>query len=725
MDLFGDQITERRKADMELLEDSFQSIAGVVLGESTADRIVAEHIVAKEALDEIFKYYHLKPVEVPMEIVTSEEQMDYCLRHHGMQSREIKLTENWYHDGIGPILAYKKADGKPVALLPHLIYGYYYKEGERIITVNKKNAALFETDAVCFYKPLPLKPIGIPDLIKYLGLSINLSDYLFIVLTTIAVTWAGLLIPRITAAVTGPILHSRDVGALIGAAVFIVCISLSTQLLNTANLLLTQRLTTKTSLAVDSSMMMRLLAMPVSFFGTKSPGELRSRSASVSELCSMLMEMIMKTGLTSITSLLYITQIFRFAPTLVVPSIIIVLVTVGFSAITTLAQIDTSRKQRDLSSKESGMTYQLLTGIQKIRLSGAERRVFARWLLLYSKEAQLSYNPPTFIKISSVIRNAIGTFATIILYFLALESGMNQSSYFAFTAAYGALMGAFSSLSGIALSLAKVKPVLEMAKPFLEIAPETAENREIVTEISGAVEMAHVSFKYEERGPYIIDDLSLSIKPGDYVAIVGKTGCGKSTLIRLLLGFETPEKGAIYYDSRDINTLDPGSLRKNIGTVTQDGGLFAGDIYRNITITAPQLTVDEAWEAAEIAGIADDIREMPMGMFTMISEGQGGVSGGQKQRLMIARAVAPKPRLLIFDEATSAMDNKTQKKVSEALDKMGCTRIVVAHRLSTIRHCDRIVVLDGGHIVEDGTYDELIARGGFFAELVERQRLDS
>ena len=174
-----------------------------------------------------------------------------------------------------------------------------------------------------------------------------------------------------------------------------------------------------------------------------------------------------------------------------------------------------------------------------------------------------------------------------------------------------------------------------------------------------------------------------------------------------------------------MSTLDPRTLRKHIGVVTQNGQLFQGDIFSNITISAPQLTLDEAWEAAELAGIAQDIREMPMGMQTLISEGQGGVSGGQKQRLMIARAVAPKPKILIFDEATSALDNKTQKQVSDALDGLKCTRIVIAHRLSTIRHCDRILVMDKGAIIEEGTYDELIAKKGTFAELVERQRLDT
>ena len=219
--------------------------------------------------------------------------------------------------------------------------------------------------------------------------------------------------------------------------------------------------------------------------------------------------------------------------------------------------------------------------------------------------------------------------------------------------------------------------------------------------------------------------MNLKIHSGDYVAIVGTTGCGKSTLVRLLLGFESPEIGEVFYDGKEIEGLDLHSLRRRIGTVTQDGSLFQGDIYSNILISAPQMTLEDAWEAAEIAGIADDIRNMPMGMHTQISEGQGGISGGQKQRLMIARAVAPKPDILIFDEATSALDNITQQKVSEALDRLKCTRIVIAHRLSTIRNCSRILVLDQGKIIEEGTYEELIARNGMFADLIARQRLDA
>jgi ABC-type bacteriocin/lantibiotic exporter with double-glycine peptidase domain len=308
---------------------------------------------------------------------------------------------------------------------------------------------------------------------------------------------------------------------------------------------------------------------------------------------------------------------------------------------------------------------------------------------------------------------------------MAIESGVAPSKYFAFNIAYAALFAAFSQLSSTSLSVARIKPVLDMAEPILKTEPEKTLKKDIVTRLNGSIELGGVYFRYNEQDPYILENFNLKIRAGEYVAIVGKTGCGKSTLVRLLLGFEKPNKGVVFYDGKDIERIDLKSLRRKIGSVIQDGKLFFGDIFHNIAIASEKLTQEEAWEAAEMAGIADDIRAMPMGMHTIIAEGQGGISGGQKQRLLIARAVASKPRILIFDEATSALDNKTQKKVSEALDRLKCTRIVIAHRLSTIKNCDRILVLDNGKIAEDGTYEELIAKNGLFARLVERQRPDN
>lgn len=727
MGWFENQIEERRAADQQFLEDSFVKISGVVLGKRIAEKISDERIVTKSAIDEILKYYHCKPVEIPDTVKTTEEQLDYCLRPHGLMRREVELTEKWYRDAYGPMLAFTKEDGLPVALLPGTVTGYNYtdpKTGERK-KLSARTAKLFGTDAVCFYRPLPQKKLGIPDLMLYMKSCVSLSDIILIVAATLAVSAVGLIMPRITKALTGPVLESGQARALIGLSISMVCVSLSSQLIGSVKSMVQSRLTTKTSLGVQASMMMRLLSLPAGFFRKYSPGELKSRSMSVNQLCSMLMNMVMATGLTSLTSLLYVGQIFRFAPSLVVPSLIIISVTVGFSIVSSLTQIRISREEMKHSAKESGMSYSLITGIQKIKLAGAEKRVFAKWLELYAEGAELIYNPPAFIKLNSVISTAISLVSNIVMYYIAVKNGIGQSSYFAFTTAYGMLLGAFMSLSGIALSAARIQPIFEMAEPFLKAEPETSEGKEIITRISGAVELDHISFRYSDNMPYILNDLSLRIKPGEYVAIVGRTGCGKSTLVRLLLGFEKPEKGAVYYDGKDLSSLDMQLLRRRIGCVMQDAGLFQGDIYSNIVISAPRLTLDEAWEAAEIACIADDIRAMPMGMHTMISEGQGSISGGQRQRIMIARAIAPKPRMLIFDEATSALDNKTQRQISEALDAMGCTRIVFAHRLSTIRHCDRILVLDGGRIIEAGAYDELIKKGGFFAELVERQRIDS
>lgn len=727
MGWFENQIEERRAADQELLESAFLKAAGVVMGDRGARRMLDERIVTKGAIDEVLKYYHYKSTDIPEGLSTADEQLDYALRPHGIMRRDVVLSEGWYKDAFGPMIAFKKEGNLPVALLPGNTGGYTYNDPEtnQRVKINAKNAENFDAEAICFYRPLPQKKLKIRDLLLYMKDCISINDIIVVLAATLAATLIGIVMPKVVQVLTGPVLMSGRRSALIGVALTMLGVSLSSQLINGIRDVAVSRLDTKISVGVEASMMMRLMALPASFFRAYSPGELRSRASSVRMLSATLTNIIMSTGLTSLVSLLYVTQIFRFAPTLVIPSIIIVLATMLVSIAATMGQMRLNRKLMDSSAKESGMSYSLITGVQKIKLAGAEKRGFAKWLNMYTDVAELSYNPPLFLKVNGVITTAISLAGNIVLYYLAVKSGTNQANYFAFTASYGMLMGAFMAVSGIATSAAQIKPILEMAEPFLETVPETSEDKEIVTEITGNVELDHVSFRYDDSQPYILNDLTLKVHPGEYVAVVGKTGCGKSTLVRLMLGFEKPEKGAVYYDSKDINSLDLPSLRKKIGTVMQDAGLFQGDIYSNIVITAPELSLNDAWEAAEKAGIADDIRDMPMGMHTFVSEGGGGISGGQRQRLMIARAIAPKPKLLIFDEATSALDNKTQRQVSEALDAMGCTRIVIAHRLSTIRHCDRIVVLDGGHIIEDGTYDELIEKNGFFAELVERQRLET
>ena len=726
MGWFSDQITQRAESDQNMLEDSFFRMASVVMDKWDAERMEDSRLIAKEAIDDILKYFHEKPAEIPEEIRDVGKQLEYALRPSGIMVRDVELEENWHSDAYGPMLGFMKETGTAVALLPGALYGYYYRDPAtgRRVRVTRKTGKLFSRNALCFYQPLPMKKLGIPDLLLYMRKSISRGDLVLIILATLAAVLTGMLEPRIVQQITGPILKGRNISVLIGMMVFLLCAAFSSQLISMIRQLLMNRIATRTSNAVEASVMMRILSLPASFFRAYSSGELANRAGSVRSLCDMILNNILSIGLSSLMSLLYVGQIFSFAPALVVPSLMIIVCTLIVSIAASLIQIGISRKKMKLSAEEAGMSYAVLNGIQKIRLSGSEKRVFARWGRLYARNARLEYNPPAFVKLNGVITLAISLAGTIALYYLAVKTGVAENQYYAFTAAYGRVSGAFAALTGIVVSAAAVKPVLEMAEPILQAEPEVAVDKQPVSQVSGHIEMSHVTFRYSENTPYVLDDMSLSIRAGEYVAIVGRTGCGKSTLVRLLLGFEKPEKGAVFYDRHDLQSLDPRSLRRHIGVVIQNGQLFQGDIYSNITISAPQLTLAEAWEAAETAGIAQDIREMPMGMQTIISEGGGGISGGQKQRLMIARAIAPKPKILIFDEATSALDNKTQKQVSDALDKLDCTRIVIAHRLSTIRNCDRILVMDHGAIVEEGTYAELIARQGYFAELVERQRLD-
>ena len=689
---------------------------------------LSQNELAGSAIEEILKYYHCKEKleELPPQIKTVDEQIEYRMRPFGIKSRSVTLDKGWYRHAVGAMLGTLKEDGSAAALIPGKLSGYRLidiKTGKQL-RLNRKTEGLLDKEAVCFYEPLPQKALTMRDLLKFMMKQLSVSDIALYLLLMGLSAALGLLSPMFTKWLFGDVLKSGDLQVLISLAVFMVCFSVSQLCFSAFQGLINSRIGIKQNIAVQAAVMNRVMSLPPSFFKKYSAGELSQRSAYVQSLCSTLFGTIGTTGLTSLFSLIYIGQIFVFAPSLVVPALLITLVTLIISVVTVFAQMKITREKMELSAKTSGLTYSTITGIQKIKLAGAEKRMFSRWARLYSGEARLEYNPPVFLRLSGTISIAVSLAGTLILYAAAVKNHVSVADYYAFNTAYGMVSAAFMSVVSIAVTIANIKPTLEMARPIMETEPEIHEGKENITSLRGGIELSHVSFRYDEAMPNVIDDLSLTVKPGEYLAVVGSTGCGKSTLMRLLLGFETPQKGSIFYDKRDISKLDLESLRRRIGSVTQDGKLFLGDIYSNIVITAPELGMDAAWEAAEIASIADDIRRMPMGMHTMISEGQGGISGGQRQRLMIARAVAPKPKILMFDEATSALDNITQKNVSDAIDKLKCTRIVIAHRLSTIQHADRIIYLDGGRIVEEGTYAELIAKNGYFAELVERQRLD-
>ncbi len=727
MGWFDDQIRERIIRDDEAFEEAMLQMAGVVMGSKVYRSLENDRIKAKNAIEEVLKFYHVKPEELPENINDINDQMEYLMRPSGIMRRVVELEDEWYKDAIGAMLAIRKDSGVAVALIPSPFSGYTFFDTEKNkkVKLTKKTAELFETEAICFYKPLPVSKIGVKELLSYMAKSVSVYDYIAVAIAIGAVSLIGLLIPRINNLIYSYVIEYGTLTVLLGIFTFFIGVKLSQILVGVIKSLLMNKLTTKINIQVQAATMMRVLSLPADFFKNYSSGDLAARMGYINSLCSILINAVLSSGLTSIFSLVYLTQMAAYGPALVAPAMTVIAFTVIFSIVTTVVQINISKKAMEARAKESGLDYALITGIQKIKLAGAEKRAFAKWAKAYKVSAKLDYDPPAILKFSPVISSVITLGGNLVMYYFAVTTGVALADYFAFQSAFGMIMGAFGALTGMISSVAQIKPILDLVEPILKTEPEISTGQKVVTRLSGVVELNHVSFRYKENMPNVIDDISLKIKSGQYVAIVGKTGCGKSTLMRLMLGFEKAQKGAIYYDGKDINSLDLKSLRRHIGTVMQNGKLFQGDIFSNIAITAPNLTMEGAWEAAEMAGISEDIRHMPMGMHTMISEGSGGVSGGKRQRLMIARAIASKPKILMFDEATSALDNMTQKIVSDSLESLKCTRIVIAHRLSTIRHCDRIIVLDGGKIIEDGTYEQLIEQNGFFAELISRQRLDT
>jgi NHLM bacteriocin system ABC transporter ATP-binding protein len=725
MGWFQELIHARLLNDEELLKEAFADLSSSIMGEKAAYAILrGDKQRTQNAIGAILAHFGAASAPPPDDVEDINDQLDYMLRPAGILKRPVRLGGAWYKDGIGPLLS--EQDGQVIALLPGKFSGYRYRDSKtgEPVRVNRKNAAGISQDAFCFYKPLPQRTITALDLVKYMLQSLSMADGLFYVILLLALTLLGLITPGVYNLVFSVVIPAGETGLLLSTMGLLLGAALSTFMITICRNLLEARRSTIIRLNVQAAFMSRLLSLPVPFFKKYSSGELAERMNVLKRFCDLITDSLLPIGMTAVFSLIYAVQMFFYAPPLLLPALGTVFAGLLFSGILILnlsGLIDGKLKN---IARTNGLVFELFNGIQKIKLVGGETRAFAQWARKYRKTAELEFNPPALLKGSKAVVVLITLLGTVLIYWRAGEAGVSTANFLAFNMAFGMISGAMLAFSSQASSLAMIRPILNLIAPVMEAVPEVSAEKQILSQLSGNLELNNVSFRYGDKTPMIIDNLSLKIRKGQYVAIVGKTGCGKSTLIRLLLGFEKPLLGSVYYDSKDLEKLDVKSVRRKIGVVMQNGKLLQGSIFENITISAPQLGLDDAWAAAELAGLAEDIRAMPMGMFTMVAEGGGGFSGGQKQRLMIARAIAAKPKILFLDEATSALDNITQKNVAEALGKIKCTRLVIAHRLSTIRQCDRIVVLDKGRIVEDGTYQELLEKGGVFADLVARQQID-
>ena len=725
MGWFDEQIQQKIEDQENDLNDVLMEMAGIVMNDSFHVHFTGSRAVVRNATNELLTYFHKGEVEVPESITEPDQVLEYLCSVAGLMKRPVTLEHGWYRNLMGAMLGTLKEDGTMIAILPGRFgrYHYYNPKTRKKIRINRRTEKQIDREAICFYNGLPEGRLSKKDIRVFMRENIFLSDVAAVVAAILLSMIVGLFFAPLTRILYGAVLPSGNITVMLSLLIFILTLKLFQSAMDVLKDLNNKKIVTKLQIPLQAAGIMRILNLPTSFFRNYSAGDLASRVELIPQLC----EIVCNNGVIIVTlavcGVAYCIQISAYSLSLVKPVIYQIVAVLIFSYAIFRLRSRNRRKVLNCQAKETGKVYAILSAINKIRLTGSEKVMFSHWAEEYSKVVTSQYEIPFPLKISHSLPVIISLITLLFLYFNAAKVQLDSEIWFAFIAIYGMITGVLQSMTDSIDKMAAVGPLYDMLKPFFEIDSENSGRRKQISHLQGSIEVNNVTFSYTPESPNVLEHLSLNIRKGEYVAIVGKTGCGKSTLLRLLLGFEKPKSGQIYFDGISLTNLDLQSLRQNIGVVTQDGKLFLGDIYSNIVICKPTLTVEDAWKAAEIAGIADDIRRMPMGMNTLISEDNGGVSGGQRQRLMIARAVAHRPPILFFDEATSALDNISQKIVSDSLAEMNCTRLVIAHRLSTIRACDRILVMDGGRVVANGNYETLVETSPIFAELVERQSL--
>jgi NHLM bacteriocin system ABC transporter ATP-binding protein len=643
-------------------------------------------------------------------------------RASGFRFREVQLDEGWWRADVGSLVALDE-DERPVALVRRRgRYEIVDPERGTRVTVDPQTARGLAPTAYMLYACLGPGPADGRGLLR-LGLIPVRGDLVRLILTSGALGLLSIATPIAAETIFSRVVPQGDRSALLGIALVLVGAALGSATAYLTQGLALLRAEGRASTGSQAAVIDRLLNLPASFFRAYSAGDLGTRALGV--------EMIRESLTTAVTAALValLIALFNLAYILVL-DVRLGLISLGLLAAAVIVLVLVVRRQVPYQRRLQGelghtqaLALQILGAVPKLRVARAEERAFARWA------AGLGRMKEAFVG-SQRILAALGAFVAawqaIAMAFVLLIVGeghaatLSTGDFVAFTTAFGTTSAAVLGLVTVLSTATQAAVLWERARPIVASAPEVAAGEADPGELTGTVEVAHVCFRYGGDGPLVLDDVSFSAAPGDFVALVGPSGSGKSTVFRLLLGFEQPETGTVSYDGQSLADIDARAVRRQLGTVIQNARILSGTIFQNI-VGAANLTVDDAWEAARVAGIADEIERMPMGMHTFVSDVGAAFSGGQRQRLLIARAVVTRPRVLLFDEATSALDNRTQGAVSTALDELQATRIVIAHRLSTIRTADQILVLDGGRVVERGRYDELMAADGLFAALARRQ----
>ena len=708
------------------MQSSLYNMASLLMGDKSM--LATEELrkqSARTSVEEICKYYHVYYTKESSDRLDEVNvQLDRMLRPSGYMRRPVKLEGQWWKNCRTAMLC-QSYDGTTVALIPNRYNGYTffdYTLGKRI-KVTEDSSKVLTNNAMMFYKPLPQKKLSTRDLLHFSNSLITRADYIVFICLSLVLIGLALILPFAMKYLFSIIIPSANYGLVFSLVIMLCGVAIGHTLIEITQKLMKSRIELSVSDGFQSAVMARLVYLPASFFGKYSSGELTEIINSFNKIPSAILSLVLGYGINIFFSFIYLIQAYFFAPCLLAPALVVLVLQFCVSLFGAFISQRIQGRHLAFSSKLYSFVYNLYSCIQKIKNGGGEKRAFGKWASMYKKVLETELTPPSFLKVEQIIQSGLSLMGIAAFFLIASMNKIAVSDFISFTLSYSLVSASFLSLANLSSAYALIKPALTQGKALLEEVPELTSDKQFVDHVEGKIEVNNISFTYDLQKYKTLDNLSISIKAKQYVAIIGRTGCGKSTLVKLLLGFSKVQEGAIYYDGRDMNILDLPSLRRHIGVVLQNGKLLSGDIMSNITIMDSSITEEQVWAAAEIAGIANDIHKMPMGLYTHISEGSGGISGGQRQRIMIARAIVANPSIVIFDEAMSSLDYLTQKQVSESLEQLDCTRIIIAHRLSTIKQCDKIFVMDRGHIVEEGTFTELEANGQLFTTLIKRQQL--
>ncbi len=635
--------------------------------------------------------------------------------------REVVLEQKWYRQECGVLLG--TLDDALVALYRKKGKSYVLYDGEKEVPITAEIAEKISPKAHSIGRALPRTRLTGKDLLRFCKKSIPKKSIVALALLGLAGTLIGILLPTLNQKIYDEYIALGDFGMVIQLCVLIGSFMLGNVFFSMVKKLTEYGVSCHVNYDLQNAVYWRIFQLPESFFRSYDSGDLAQRLGQAGSSGAQVVSQITGAGFGMVFSLFYLWRMIKYSGKLTVWALIMSLVFALLSYFLETRSLRYETLQADTSGKAVAKLYQYLGGVDKIRMAGAEERAILEYLIPFTQEQKYEIQGKRITVVSEVLSDVSTYLFSMILYFVIIKKNQDISvgNFMAFNSAFGTFSSALMQLISGCMTIFRLKPIYTRLKPIFDTQPEDDEQKQIVQSLSGSIELEHVSFGYSPEAGNVLNDISLQIHPGEYVAIVGPSGCGKSTLLKLLLGFETPTQGKIRYDGKSLSGLDAHSLRRNLGVVLQDGKLIAGSIYDNITITCPNPTMKAVNEVIEAVGLKADIDQMPMGVQTVLSESGNTISGGQQQRILIARAIMNKPQVLFFDEATSALDNLTQAKVCQSLDDMHVTRVVIAHRLSTIQNCDRILVFNNGQIQEEGNFESLMAQKGLFYNMAKRQ----